>query len=100
MCRNQFISRIRSFNSVDDARDFLSHGIKDGNDWLAANNWKLCECYRVGDLSVVLRYRVPEASKDYELVFLAIPVGNYDGERDRRFSGLVGDERRTRSGGR
>jgi hypothetical protein len=61
------------FNSQNDALDFASHCVENGNRWLATHDIHFSKRYEEGEIDLVLELTIGADATKYHLVLFAIP---------------------------
>jgi hypothetical protein len=73
-----------SFRTQQDALDYASDVVQDGNDRLAAQGFNFIERYRKGELNIVVKIKSKRRMGKRDLVFRAVPMwGMQNGDRTR-----------------
>ncbi len=64
-----------SFDSHDDAVNFINKSVQDSLDWLAVHNQNIADDYMSGKVDVRLHCRTLNTAEEYHFVFRPIPTG-------------------------
>lgn len=71
------------FDSQNDAINFTSNSIENGNGWLTAYSLDVAKRYKEGNIYIVLKLSIGASASEYDFVFFAVPIGRVDGAAAR-----------------
>jgi hypothetical protein len=71
------------FDSQNDAINFTSDRVENGNGWLATYSLDFAKRYKEGNVYVVLELRIGASAREYDFVFFAVPIWRVDGTAAR-----------------
>lgn len=71
------------FDSQNDAINFTSNSVENGNGWLTAYSLDFAKRYKEGNIYIVLKLRIGASASEYDFVFFAVPIRRVDGTSAR-----------------